>query len=104
MRIGDNNPAFYGLGHQAPAVAKPAAAELSAKTQTPPLSPSVPVTPVDEAKKQQLLQRYLQAEGVDSGVLSLSYSQQRAVERYSQQAQLDELQQLQAVLGIDEYA
>ncbi len=95
MRIGDNNPVFYGAGNQASAVARPAAAELPQTLQTP---------PVDEAKKQQLLQRYMQAERVDGGVLSLSYSQQRAVESYSLQAQQEELQQLQAVLGIDEYA
>ncbi len=101
MRIGDNNSSFYGLGHQTPAVTKPAVAELP---QKPTVSSPVPVSPIDEAKKQQLLQRYLQTERVDDGVLSSSYSQQRAVERYSQQAQQDELQQLQAVLGVDEYA
>ncbi len=95
MRIGDNNLSFYGVGHQAPAVAKPVAAESPQKLQTP---------PVNESQKQQLLQRYLQAESVGGGVSSLNYSQQRAVASYSLQARHDEFQKLQAVMGIDEYA
>ncbi len=102
MRIGDNNPNLYGLAQQRAITPKPVG-DLPQGSQTA-LPPTVlpAVEPVSEVKKQLLLQGYL-SQGNQSGG-SLGYSQQRAVEAYNQQAQHPELQQLQVMLGVDEYA
>jgi len=102
MRIGDNNPNLYGLAQQRAITPKPVS-DLPQGDQTA-LPPAVlpAVEPVSDVKKQLLLQSYL-SQGNQNGGL-LGYSQQRAVEAYHQQAQHSELQQLQAILGVDEYA
>ncbi len=103
MRIGDNNPHLYGLAQQRPTALNPAT-DLPQGTQAtpPPIALPPAVEPVSEVKKQLLLQRYLPQESSNSD--STSYPQQQAVEVYRQQAQHSELQQLQAILGVDEYA
>ena len=103
MRIGDNNPYFSGLAQQRVVTPKPVT-DLPQGNQTalPPVVLPPAVEPISDVKKQLLLQRYLPQDSSNSGLLG--YSQQRAVEAYHQQAQHSELQQLQAMLGVDEYA
>jgi len=102
MRIGDNNPNLYGLAQQRAITPKPVT-DLPQGDQTT-LPPVVlpAVEPVSDVKKQLLLQSYLSQDSSNSELLG--YSQQRAVEAYNQQAQHPELQQLQVMLGVDEYA
>ena len=103
MRIGDNNPYLSGLAQQRVVTPKPVT-DLPQGNQTalPPVVLPPAVEPISDVKKQLLLQSYL-SQGNQSGG-SLGYSQQRAVEAYNQQAQHPELQQLQVMLGVDEYA
>lgn len=103
MRIGDNNPNLYGLAQQRAITPKPVT-DLPQGNQVAPPPVALPpvVEPISDVKKQLLLQRYLPQDSSSSGLLG--YSQQRAVEAYHQQAQHSELQQLQAILGVDEYA
>lgn len=103
MRIGDNNPYLYGLAQQRATALNPAT-DLPQGTQIapPPVVLAPVVESVSEVKKQLLLQRYLPQDSSNSD--STGYPQQQAVEAYRQQAQHSELQQLQAILGVDEYA
>ncbi|VAW83886.1 hypothetical protein MNBD_GAMMA18-763 [hydrothermal vent metagenome] len=103
MRIGDNNLNLYSLAQQRPTVPKPVA-DLPQSAQAAPLPVVLPtaVEPVSDVKKQLLLQHYLPQDSLNSD--ASVYPQQRAVEAYRQQAQQSELQQLQAILGVDEYA
>ncbi len=102
MRIGDNNPNLYGLAQQRAITPKPVT-DLPQGDQTTLPSVVLPaVEPVSDVKKQLLLQSYLSQDSSNSELLG--YSQQRAVEAYNQQAQHPELQQLQVMLGVDEYA
>ncbi len=103
MRIGDNNPQLYGLAQQSPTAPKPVTGPPQGIQAAPPsiVLPTA-VESVSDVKKQLLLQRYLPQNSSNSD--SLGYVQQQAVEAYRQQAQQSELQNLQAILGVDEYA
>ena len=106
MRIGDNILNPYGQSPQLrrpSAVQEPAAVEPAKAPQQSAVTPNAErVSPIGEGQKPQLLQSYLQQQGV-SRESAGGYRQQQALDAYGQHSQQGERAQLHEMLGVDEY-